>query len=215
MEDNLYGFDKDGENEVSKPESKKRKFLLEFKDLLAGVAFPLIVTIIFSSAIISFASTSDLALSIIATVGGEIMLIGALIIFGRANGANAYKNTVEHAQKRELGSTDEKVGYGTGEYALWKGAVIALMVCVPFIIFQTVELIVPNSFTGFCMRYVFAWAYYPFAYLGDKYQALDYIMIILPVGVHMLGYYLGKLKEMKIRQKLAESAEYRKRQRKK
>lgn len=215
MDDNFDGFGDVDEKEPVKKRSKGRKFVLELKDLLAGVAFPLIVTIIFSSAIISFASTSDLALSIIALVGGEIMLIGALIIFGRANGSNAYKNTIEHAQKRELGSSDEKVLYGTGEYALWKGAVIALMVCVPFIIFQTVELIVPNTFTGFCMRYVFAWAYYPFSYLGAKYQALDYIMIILPVGVHMLGYYLGKLREMKIRAKLAESAEYRKRQRKK
>ncbi len=214
MEDNFDGFGFDGENQV-KTTSKKRKFWLEFKDLIAGVAFPLIVTIIFSSAIISFASTSDLALCIIALVGGEIMLIGALIIFGRANGAHAYKNTVEHAQKRELGSSDEKVGYGTGEYALWKGAVIALMVCVPFVIFQTIELIVPNSFTSFCMRYIFAWAYYPFSFLGQKFQALNYIMIILPVGVHMLGYHLGKLKEIKIRKKLAESAEYRKRQRKK
>lgn len=215
MEDNFDGFEDAEENKPIKKQSISRKIWLEFTDMLAGVAFPLILTIIFSSAIISFASTSDLALSIIALVGGEILLVGALIIFGRANGANAYKNTVEHAQKRELGSTDEKVNYRTGEYALWKGAVIALMVCVPFIIFQTIELIVPNTFTGFCMRYVFAWAFYPFSYLGKEYQALNYIMIILPVGVHMLGYHLGKLKEMKIRQKLAESAEYRKKQRKK
>lgn len=175
-----------------------RKALLEFKDILAGVAFPMIVTLVISTSVTMFASyTAELAVSLIALIGGEIMMTGALVMFGRANGSAAYSKTLLNAQKRELGSTDERVLCKTGEYALWKAILIPLIVCLPFIIIQTIELIVDNKGCMFCLQYMCGWAYFPFSYLGKDYQALGYIMIILPVGAHMLGYYLGKIKRMK------------------
>ena len=196
--------------------SKKRKLLFELKDLFAGVAFPFIISIVFSSTVIMFASfDADLAVQLVALVGGEVLFTGALVIFGRANGAAAYRKTVSHERKRSLGSSDERVAYGTGEYKLWKGALIGFMITVPFILVQIIELIVPNVFCGFCLEYVFAWAYYPFSFLGKSYQALNFIMIILPVGVHTLGYFLGKLKEIKVQEELASQELERKSKRKK
>lgn len=191
--------------------SKKRKALLEFKDLLMGAAFPFMLALIISASVISFSGTYNnqtgegLDVSLLATVGGELFFGAAIIIFGRANGAAAYRKTVENMQKRELGSNDERVTYRTGEYALWKGAVIALMICIPFVIFQVIELCADNNFCNFCLEYICGWAYAPFRYLGKSYQALNFLMIIYPVGLHMLGYYLGKLKQIKIQRKLEES----------
>lgn len=187
--------------------SKKRKFWFELRDILAGVAFPLMLSVILSASIIAFASADDLAISLVALIGGEAMFVGSLIIFGRANGSAAYKKTVLQTQKRALNSSDERAVYGTGEYAVWKGIVIPLIVCLPFIILQSIHLIAPNNFCAFCLKYVCAWAYYPFSYLGEKYQALNYILILLPVGVHMLGYYLGKRSAKKTQDKLAEISE--------
>lgn len=193
------------EDNVSPVEySRKRKFLMELKDIFAGVAFPLIVMVVLSSTIIAFASyEGDISIALLALIGGEIMLIAALIMFGRANGSEAYRKTLLNEQKRSLGSKDETVKYRTGEFAMWKGALIGFITCVPFIIIQLIEVCVDNVFCNFCLEYVFAWAYYPFSYLGKSYQALNFIMVLLPVGVHMIGYYLGKLKQIKIQEKLA------------
>jgi len=183
-----------------------RKALLEIKDLLTGVAFPFIITLVISSTILVFASYSgELAVSIIATVGGEAMLIAALIIFGRANGSAAYKKTALNSQKRELGSKEEQVLCRTGEYAVWKGIVIGLILCVPFLIFQTIELCYHNLVCSFCLQYMCGWAYYPFSYMGEGFQTLNYILIIVPVGAHTLGYWLGKLKQEKLQRQIAET----------
>ncbi len=194
--------------------SKGRKFLFELRDLLTGVAFPFIMSAIFSATVIAFASSEDLVLSIVALVFGELMFAASLIIFGRANGSAAYKRTIYNLQKRELGSSDERVVYHTGEYALWKGFLIGFIMCIPFIIFQTIQLCAENTFCSFCMQYVFGWAYYPFSYLGKQYQALNYITIILPVGVHAVGYYLGKLRQIEVQRKLEETNPDRKRRKK-
>lgn len=179
----------------------KRKVLLEIKDILIGVAFPLILMLVISSTILVYASyADDLAVSLIALIGGEIMLTASIVLFGRANGSAAYNKTLLNAQKRELGSTDEKVLCRTGEYALWKGAIIGFILCIPFIIFQIIELCVDNMVCRFCLQYMCGWAYFPFSYLGTSYQALGFIMIIFPVGAHMLGYHLGKLKRIKARE---------------
>lgn len=178
-----------------------RKALLETKDILIGVAFPFILMLVISSTVLAYASyTDDLAVSLIALIGGEIMIAASLVLFGRANGSAAYNKTLLNAQKRELGSTDESVICRTGEYALWKAAVIGLILCLPFIIFQTIELCADNSVCRFCLQYMCGWAYFPFSYLGTSYQALNFIMIILPVGAHMLGYHLGKLKRLKAKE---------------
>ena len=196
--------------------SKKRKFWFEIKDLLAGIAFPFIITIVFSTTIISFSSDrdADLTIKLISMIGGEILLIAAMIIFGRANGSSAYKKTVLHDRKRALGSADEFAVYGTGEYKLWKGFLLGFLVTVPFIIFLIIELIVPNTFCSFCLKYVFAWAYSPVTFFDEKLQALSFVMVLLPTGVHALGYYLGKLKELKVQQNIASQENERKNKRK-
>ena len=185
--------------------TKKRKFFFEFKDMLAGIIFPFIVTLVFSASIISFSSDRDMDLTVklISLIGGEILLIAAFIIFGRANGSAAYKKTVLHETKRSLGSTDEYAVYGTGEYKLWKGFLLGFVVTIPFIIFQIIQLAAPNTFCGFCLKYMFAWAYSPVTFFDEKLEALSFLMVLLPTGLHALGYYLGKLKEIKVQQELA------------
>ncbi|MDE6075335.1 MAG: hypothetical protein K2G26_02750 [Clostridia bacterium] len=179
----------------------KRKVLLEVKNFLIDLAFPIMLMLVISATILSYASyTDDIAVSLIALIGGEIMLAGALVIFGRANGSTAYNKTMLNAQKRELGSTDEKVICRTGEYAIWKGVLIGFILCVPFIIFQIIELCVHNVVTSFCLQYMCGWAYFPYFYFGAGYQAFSFIMIVLPVGAHTLGYYLGKLKRLKAKE---------------
>lgn len=191
--------------------SAGRKFWLELKDIFAGTAFPFILMIVISSTIIMFASfKTDAVTSVIALVGGEIMLGAGLVIFGRANGASAYKTTVLHEQKRSvlsegdrvLSANDEKVICRTGEYALWKSFVISFILCLPFIVFQTIELCYHNTVCTFALQYVFGWAYYPFSYLGKEYQALNYILILFPVITHTAGYYWGKVIQQKAQEKL-------------
>lgn len=181
-----------------------RRMWLEFIDILSGVAFPFIGMTVISTTIISFAGYSgDLGVSIAALIGGEIMVIAALVIFGRANGNAAYNKTVLNNQKRSLGSTEEKVVCGTGEYALWKGVVIGAILCIPFLIFQIIELCYDNMVCNFGLQYVCGWAYYPFSYLGKGYQALNFILVILPIASHTVAYYLGKLKQIKIQEAVA------------
>ena len=191
--------------------SSGRKILLELKNILIDAAFPFILTLVISTTIILYASyTADVAVSVIALIGGEIMLIGSLVMFGRANGAAAYKKTLLNTQKRELGSKDESVVYRTGEYALWKGVVIPAIVCIPFLIFQTIGLCAPNKVCSFALQYAFGWAYYPFHYLGEGYEGLNYICVIIPLVAHTVGYVLGKLKQIKIQQQLAEGSQKKK-----
>lgn len=206
------------ENEIELEQitySKKRKFLFEIKDMLAGIAFPFIVSVIFSSTVIAFSDFDDIGISLLALLGGEALFIAAMIVFGRANGAAAYKKTVLHERKRTLGSSDELAVYHTGEYAIWKGIFIGFVITIPFIIFQIIQLCAPNTVCSFCLKYIFAWAYCPFSYLGDSYQALNFLMILLPVGTHTLGYYLGKRKEIKVQEELASQELERKNKRRK
>lgn len=196
--------------------TKKKKFAYELKDLLAGAAFPFIISVLFSATIIAYSSyREDLGVSLLALIGGEALFIISLIIFGRANGAAAYRKFVLNDKKRELNSSDEHAVYRTGEYALWKGALIGFIITIPFIIIQIIELCASNVFCSFCLEYIFAWAYCPFSYLGEKFEALNFIMVLLPVGVHMLAYYLGKIKEEKIQEQIAIESQKAKKKRKK
>ncbi len=197
--------------------TKKKKFLFELKDILAGTAFPFIISVLFSATIIAYSAyREDLGVSLLALIGGEALFIISLVIFGRANGAAAYRKFVLNDKKRQLGSSDERAVYRTGEYALWKGALIGFLITVPFIIIQIIELIASNVFCSFCLEYIFAWAYCPFSYLGEEYEALSFIMVLMPVAVHMLAYYLGKIKEEKIQEQIAiESEKAKKKKRRK
>lgn len=185
--------------------SKKRRIWFEIKDILAGCAFPFIIMVIFSATIIAFSCGSDVELYVrlIALIGGELMLAAALFVFGRTNGSEAYRKTVENGRKRELNSSDETVVYRTGEYALWKGAVIGLIVCVPYLIVLTVEICVDNTFCMFCLQYVFSWGYGLFTFFDKAYMPLAYLMTAIPVALLTVGYYFGKLRQIKIQEKLA------------
>lgn len=187
--------------------SNKRKVLFEIKDILAGTAFPFIVMIVFSSTIIAFASVEDTVLSLIALIGGEIMLIAAFVAFGIANGAAAYRKYVLQEQKRELNSSDERAVYRTGEYALWKAFVIGFLTTLLFVVFQIIDICAPSlSFVEFILKYACAWAWYPLGVcnLTHSYAALNLVWITVPVAAHVVGYIFGKKKEIKAQEKLAE-----------
>jgi hypothetical protein len=193
---------------------KRQKVWWEIKDLLAGAAFPFIILIIFSTSIMMFAEYNDLAVRILAIVGGLLLIIIAYIIFGRQNGATAYRKFILGTKKRELGSSDKKAIYATGEYAIYKGFLIGFITTIPYIILQAINLIVPNTVVEFLLMYACGWAYYPFKFFGAP-EAVNFVMILLPVCVHALGYILGKIKETKIQEKIAEeSAKFKKKKKK-
>ena len=188
-----------------------KKFLLELKDLLVGAAFPFMLQLVFSASVILFASyTDEIGLSIAALVFGEILLAGAYVIFGRQNGIVAYRRTVQNRKKREAGSNDNHAVLYVGEYELYKGFVIALISCVPFIIFQIINASAPNKPCEFILMYAFGWAWYPFNLVNltgaNVSEWLNLIWIVLPVAVHALAYWFGARQEKK-KQYLVEKAQ--------
>ena len=186
---------------------KRQKILYEIRDLLTGAAFPLMLQLVLSASVILFADANgEIAIQVFALVVGEIMLIAAYVIFGRQNGISAYRKTVLATKKREMGSTDEKVYYKTGEYAIWKGSVIAVISVIPFILFQFIQCLAPNTFCEFLLKYAFGWAAYPFKVFGLKIEWLNFIWIVIPIGVHTGAYFWGGLQEKK-KQELLEKAQ--------
>ena len=197
------------------PQEKRQKFLWEARDLIIGAALPFVIMCIFSSTIILFADTDDLTVQLIAIIGGDILLAAAYFIFGRQNGATAYRKYYLNETKRALNSSDKKVIYKTGEYALWKGFAIPLISCVPFIILQIINICAPNTFCEFMLRYACGWAYFPLHAAG-VHEAVNFVFIVIPVAAHVAGYILGMKKEEKIQAQVAEeSARIRKKKHKK
>ncbi len=189
-----------------------KKILLELKDLLIGAAFPFMLQLIFSASVILFASyTDEVGISIAALVFGELLLAGAYVIFGRQNGIVAYRRTIQNAKKREAGSDEARAVLRVGEYALYKGFIIALISCVPFIIFQIINAAAPNNPCHFILMYAFGWAWYPFNLVNltgaGLSEWLNLIWIILPVSVHALAYFLGAMKEKKKQDLVAKAQE--------
>jgi hypothetical protein len=193
-----------GLEQLTKAE-RRQKLWWEVKDLLTGAAFPFIILIVFSTSVMMFAEYDDLAIKLVATIGGLIFIIIAYIIFGRQNGAAAYRKLVLGSKKRELGTTDKKAIYKTGEYAVYKGFLIGFITVIPYVILQIVNIIVPNNVVEFLLIYACGWAYYPFKLFGAP-EAVNLVMIILPIGVHALGYYLGKIKEIDMQKKITEES---------
>ena len=186
---------------------KRQKILYEIRDLLAGAAFPFMLQLVLSASVILFADVNgELTIQVFALVVGEIMLIAAYVIFGRQNGVSAYRKTVLASKKRDMGSTDEKVYYMTGEYAIWKGSVIAVISVFPFMLFQFIQCLVPNTFCEFLLKYAFGWAAYPFKVFGLKTEWLNFVWIVIPVGVHTVAYLWGGRQEKK-KQELLEKAQ--------
>lgn len=177
--------------------------------------FPLVIMLLFSCTIIMFAASDDLAVALVAVIGGDILLAGAYVIFGTKNGATAYRMFYLNETKRALNNTEEKVIFKTGEYALWKGFAIPALACVPYIVVQLINICAPNMVCTFLLEYAFGWAYYPFKLAGLP-EALNFIFIIFPVAAHAVGYVYGKEKQKKIQtEEAAESAKPKKGRRKK
>lgn len=178
--------------------------LYEFLDMLKGAAFPFMIQLIFSSTVLIFSSNEDAVIKWLALAGGEIFLIGAYVIFGRANGISAYRKYAQHKLKRDVGNTELKVLTKTGEYAVWKGFVIGIITTVPFAIVQFVQCLAPNVFCEFLLKYAFGWAYYPLATAKIS-QWFNFIWIAALALIHGGAYILGKTMEIKRQQKQAES----------
>lgn len=185
---------------------RRLRALYEFKDLLQGAAFPFIFQLVLSASVISFAGYGDVSLSVTVLVVGEIMLAVAYFIFGKQNGSVAYRKKTVNTKKREMQSDDIKVQFRTGEYSLWKGAVIAFISVVPYIIIQFIHCLAPNRVCEFALKYAFGWAEFPFLTMGIGVQWLNFIWITIPITVHTVAYYFGGYKEAQ-RQALAEKAQ--------
>lgn len=172
--------------------------------MLAGAAFPLMLMLIFGASIFGFAASMDeLALKIVIVVAGEVFLVAAYVIFGRQSGVTAMRRTVQHAKKRELGADDFKARAYVGEYAIYKGFVIAAISCVPYILVQIIGGAAPNTVCDFLLKFVFGWAYYPFT-IGGLSGWFGLILVIPLVCVHAGAYVWGGTGEFKKQQKITE-----------
>lgn len=190
-----------------------KKILWEIVDLLTGAAFPLMLQLVFSASVILFADYGgvDMALAVVILVVGELFVGGAYFICGRQNGITALRRGVQNEKKRMNGSNDLKAELGIGEYALYKGFIIALISCVPFMLFQFIECVAHNSFCDFLLKYAFGWAAYPFKLAGQSSGGispwLNFIWILYPIAVHAFAYWFGAMKEQKRQQIVAEAQE--------
>ena len=188
-------------------EERRKKALLEFRDLLAGAAFPLMLMLIFGSTILWFStSTEDFAIKILILVVGEVLLIGAYVIFGRHNGIAAMRKSVQNVKKIETGSEDVKARLRVGEYALYKGFLIGFISCVPYILVQIIYSAAPNVVCEILLKYAFGWAYYPLS-LVQVSDWLNLLWVIPLCCIHCAAYVLGAMIEKKKLNKIAEAQE--------
>lgn len=188
-------------------EEKNKKFWLELKDLLVGAAFPVMLMLIFGASILSFCSTGEIPIRILVLVIGEVMLAVAYFVFGRQNGVTAMRKTVSQSKKREAYSDDLKSRLHTGEYAIWKGVVIGLISCIPFIIFQIIGAAAPNTVCDFVLKYCFGWAYYPLSFVEGVSGFVNLVWIIPLCGLHTGAYVFGAAQEKKKQAKIADAHE--------
>ncbi len=182
-------------------EQLRQKIWWEFLDLLTGALLPLVIMLLFSCTIIMFADSDDLAVQLVAVIGGDILLAAAYFIFGSKNGSTAYRKFYLNETKRALDSAEKQALYRTGEYSLWKGFVIPLISCVPYVVVQVINACAPNQVCTFLLIYAFGWAYFPFT-LAGLHQALGLVMLVVPVAAHAAGYVYGKCKEEKLQAQL-------------
>ncbi len=198
--------------------NKKRLIKEEFLDICAGIAFPMIVQIMFSVTIILFASYSDFVVSLISLLIGEAFIFVAYFSFGMKNGSVAYTNFVLADKIRQDGDPNYKKG---GEYAPYKGFMLGFITTIPYLIFHIFYCIFPNAdFLEFLLLYAFGWAVYPIQLGTGNISALSMLFVIAPTVVHGCGYILGKHREFKRRETLriadeATAAEFERREREK
>lgn len=200
--------------------NKKRLIKEEFFDICAGIAFPMIVQLMFSATIIIFADYvgTSLWISILALVIGEGFILAAYYLFGNKSGSVAYTNFVVAEQIRVDGQPDYKRG---GEYAPYKGFLIGFISTIPYLIVHIFYCIFPNaSFLEFFLYFGFGWAVYPI-YLGTQsISAFSMLLVIVLTVVHGVGYIVGKKQEFKRREAVrladeATAAEFERREREK
>ena len=202
------------ENKLSS-EEKRKKFLLELKDLLTGAAFPIMLMCFLSASIISFTTASEeLPMQILILVIGEILLCGAYVIFGKQNGVTAYRKTIQNGKKRNIDPSDVKARLYVGEYALYKGFLIAFISCIPFIIFQIIGAAAPNKVCDFMLQYAFGWAVFPFKFASLS-PWLNLLFVIPLTCVHAVAYVWGGKTEEKKQNRVAEVNEIQGKNRKK
>lgn len=181
------------------------RFAYELRDMLAGAAFPLMLSLVLSVTFIGMTlqiTVEDKPLAIVLLVIGEVLMAVALVIFGRQSGITSVRKLVQHAKKREIGREDKQTLYCTGEYSAYKGFVMGLISCVPFILIQFIECLAHNSFCEFMLVYVFGWAVFPFRY-ADLSPWFNFISVFFPVAVHGLAYIIGAHREWNKQQKVA------------
>lgn len=183
-------------------ENKKRLVKEEFLDICAGIAFPMIMQIMFSVTIILFAdyAESELWIGIVSLVIGEAFIFVAYFMFGSKNGSVAYTNFVVAEQIRVDGQPDYRRG---GEYKPYKGFLLGFITTIPYLIFHIFYCIFPNaSFLEFILLYAFGWAVYPI-YLGTgTINAFSMLFVSVLTVIHGVGYIVGKNKEFKRREAL-------------
>lgn len=200
---------------MEKHNLKTKAALYEICDILAGVAFPLMLQLILSTSIISYASYGDdKGIAVAALLVGEILLAASYFIFGRQNGITAYRKYVQQEKKRTLGTDDVKAVYKVGEYALWKGFAIGFISCIFFIVFQIIECVSPNAVCGFALQYVFGWAYFPFNLIEIN-GWFNLLWVIPFTCLHAAAYVYGKHNEQVRQNKIAEAEELKSKKRRK
>ena len=209
MEDNTnenVAAEKEPDKIKLTPSQIAKKALWEFFDLLKGAAFPFIVMCVFSTTIILFFSyDDDIVVPAIATVLGEGLLIAAFIMFGKQNGAAAYRKTMINDGKRKLGTIDIKIQWRTGEYAPWKGFVIGFITSLLFLIFQIIACFGSFSFVDYILDYACGWAIAPLDLIGSGNIPQPYylLMIVFPIAIHGGFYIFGRYSEEKRQQKIS------------
>lgn len=187
-------------------EINKKIILAEIKDIITGAAFPFMLQLIISASVILFADYSEAVMRVVALVFGELLLIAAYVIFGRQNGLTAFRRAVHSEKISELHEGDAPQRVKAGEYSVWKGFAIGFASVIPFMLLQFVQCVAPNIVTEFLLKYAFGWAAFPFIVIGQAVgelsQWLNFIWIVVPVGVHAAAYVYGAKRE-EIRQRKA------------
>ena len=181
-----------------------KKIGWELLDLLKGAAFPFIVMCVFSTTIILFFEYDELAVQILAVVVGEGLLIAAFAMFGKQNGAVAYRCKCINDGKRKLGTNDIKIQWRIGEYAPWKGFVIGFITTLLFLIFQIIACFGSFTFVDFILGYACGWAIAPLDLFGDSIPPACYLlMIVFPIAIHGGFYIFGRHSEEKRQAKIS------------
>lgn len=185
---------------------KTQKFLFEVRDLLAGAAFPFMLMVIISAAFIVMvpAITGDKVLMIVMLVIGEALLGVALTIFGKQSGVTSVRRLVQHAKKNAIGTSDKLSLLNVGEYSAYKGFLMGFICCIPFIIFQLIQCLAPNTFTDFMLQYVFS-CLSVFPYSAEAVSPwFNFLFVLYPVAVHGIAYIVSAHVEWGKQQKVAE-----------